>query len=786
MSATPPTEMDIDETGTGYRDPRDAETRRGLDRVPAALSGRFDVTQVLSSVRRPSQAVVMRVKDREARHASPDVPLVLKWYHHRFGPDPGVRRVLADRPAGPVAGLLECGTADGHPYELALSYGETDLARYHADRPGPLSTAFVRAVVEQLHEALVAVHARDIVHRDVTPDNIMVRIQNEDRPELVLIDFGASVYEPWHDRPHRRGWVGKPLYLAPEAAPHRQAVTPAVDWWSLGMVVAELAGGSHPIDFRGDEEVLTEVATHDPELPLVTEPRLLMLCRGLLTRAPENRWGGEQVASWLRGESPPVAPRTSGAPSHDLPPRSTLRPFPFMGREVTGPEELARLLEVNRVAAARLLARRNQRAELVCWLGQFIESPSRSSEESEQLDALRTELAEPPDARTTTRLINWLGPRLDVSHHGVPLDPLGIRRLAQAVADGDAEADAVLSDLLRYELLPLLAERPGGAGLDEVHRRWSAHRDAWRPLTHEIMSQAGPRDRGAARARLRHTDAVDAALLRLAREPGRVAAELTREAAAMRAALAVPLDWHARLVADPQDTLRLIAARLLADVAIDEAAARHGELAEAEAARLLSDDQDATAFWLRRLERPPTFGWALLGATLATVPWGFLIGLADVAGWASPRAVVLAWGQALPAAAVVFAVELSAAAFIGPPAYHPRRSLAGRLIATSERPARFARSHGLRTLLPSAAVLGAAAALGVYAVTVAPWAWPAGVVVALVVWTVRRMIAWRLELGRLRAGRAARRTGRPRGTPPADEENGYLTRRPPMPRGGVR
>lgn len=291
--------------------------------MPAALDGRFDLTQVLSSVQRPSQAVVLRVKDREARHASADVPLVLKWYHHRFGPDPGVRRILAEGPGGPggpVAGLLESGTADGHPYDLTLSYGETDLARYRADRPGPLPPALVRAVVEQLHAALVAVHARDIVHRDVTPDNIMVRIQNEDRPELVLIDFGAAVHEPQHDRPRRRDWVGKPLYLAPEAAPHRQAVTPAVDWWSLGMVVAELAGGSHPIDFRGDEEVLTEVATHDPELPLVTDPRLLTLCQGLLTRAPEHRWGGEQVAAWLRGR-----PRRS-RPAPPAPHCATSRP----------------------------------------------------------------------------------------------------------------------------------------------------------------------------------------------------------------------------------------------------------------------------------------------------------------------------------------------------------------------------------------------------------------------------------------------------------------------------
>ncbi|MEV8451284.1 protein kinase [Streptomyces sp. NPDC052095] len=764
MTAPPPTETDveIEEDGTGLHDPRDVETRRGLDRVPAALSGRFDLTQVLSGVRRPSQAVVLRVKDREARHAPADVPLVLKWYHHRFAPDPGVRRVLSEGPDGPVAALLENGVANGHPYELSLSYGETDLARYRDDRPGPLPSALVRAVVEQLHAALVVLHGRDVVHRDVTPDNIMVRIQNEDRPELVLIDFGAAVHEPQRDRPRRRGWVGKPLYLAPEAAPHRQAVTPAVDWWSLGMVVAELAGGSHPIDFRGDEEVLTEVATHDPELPLVTDPRLLLLCQGLLTRAPEHRWGGEQVASWLRGGSPPVAPRTSGAASRDLPPRRALRPFPFMGRAVTSAEELARDLDLNHGTARRMLASRARRAELVEWLDQFTDSPDRSAEENEELATLRAELAERPDPRTTVRLVNWLGPRREVSHHGVSLDAQGIHKLTGAVQNGTREAREVLKDLQRHELLPLLAGRPGGSGLDGTHRRWTEHLAAWNPLVREIAAH-GPADQGTARDRMRRTDAVEAILLRLAHQPGRDTATLVREADSTRAAMAMPLDWYDRLIADPDDVLRLVTAHLLAGVAVNEAAERHTALREAEAERTMAADLRATTAWIRRMDRRPMLGWALLGSVLATVPWGFVIGLADIAGWASQEAVVRAWAMALPAAAAVFALELSAAALIGPPGYHPGRSLAGRLIAGSSRPARFARSRGLRTLLPSAAFLAAMVALGVYAVTEAPWAWLTGTVVVLTVWTGYRVFAWHRSLHRPTLPVGTYRTPPPRG-----------------------
>ncbi|MFH9727381.1 protein kinase [Streptomyces sp. NPDC017254] len=766
MTTLPPTEWDP-EGFAGHADSGPEETRRGLDRVPAPLSERLDLTEVLGDVRRPAQAVVLRVKDREARHRDAAVPLVLKWYHRAFAPDPEASRVLTGDLGDHVVHILEHGTADGHPYELMPSYGETTLDQYHARHPGALPAPLVRTVVAHLHRALTALHDQELVHRDVTPDNIVVSTQNADRLDLVLVDCGAAVHTGRdEDTPRRRGWQGKPLYLAPEASIHRQSVTPAADWWSVGMVVAELAGGRHPIDYRGDEEVLAEIATHDPELPLVTDPRLLMLCHGLLTRAPEHRWGAEQVGRWLAGDSPLVAPRTTGAAPENLPPRSVAEPFAFLGRAITSTEELARQFDVQWRAADDLLARRGGRERLAAWLGQFTDAPGRSPEDARTLGELRELLAQPLTPPDMLRLLNWMGPRLPASWHGVPLDTLGIEQLEQEAVRGDDRGRGIVAALVRHALLPLLSTRPGGEGLDDVQRRWQDHRDGWRQATPDLFVRGGPADRRSAARLLRHGPDLDARLLRLAREPDRTTLRLLHRTA-WDPSRGDPPQWYRALRADEDNPLRLLAASLLAGLAHQEAERHQAESRAREWERLFAQETDARFHYLRRLDRQPTLGWALLGATVVTAPWTFVIGLADLLGRAEQSEVVVAWLLALPAAAVVFTLELWIAVYLGPPVYHPARSLAGLLIRSGERPARATRSRGRLGLAVAAAILVAIGALGLWAVVLAPWVWPAATVVALTVWTVRRWWTWRSSAREARLDRAAHRAGRTRVPGPA-------------------
>ncbi|MBA9049097.1 MULTISPECIES: protein kinase domain-containing protein [Streptomyces] len=741
--STPPTRVVPLEQG-GFTNAYAVETRPVLSEVPPELADRFLLVAELSRVRRPAEAVVLRVRDLTARHGAPEIPLVLKWYHRLHAPGPDVEqelRELAEEEAPHLERLLETGEAHGHPWHLYWSHGEEDLAGYHDDHPDGLRPEVVQSLVSQLYEAVTALHERGVVHRDITPDNIMVQTRRADTADLVLIDFGAAVHRPDEAEEPRTDWRGKPLYLAPEAGLLRQTVSEAGDWWSLGMVIAQLALGRHPVDFRRDEEVLAEIATHDPDLSGIGDRRTRRLCEGLLTRAPEKRWHAEQVGDWLDGKDPDVAPRTDERIYGDEETRRAIRPFPFMGREFIGTDALALHLDQNHVSAARMLAAADDRARLVEWLGQFESVGDRSPEELRRLAALRTELEPPPSVGTVVRLLNWLGPGLDVSWHGADLDVRGMRLLCQGARDGHADAVSLLRHLAEQPaVLTGLAQRPGGHGLDETGRAWRTLRAGWEPTVRELRGHEIGALPGAAAA-LRRTVAVDAWLLQLAREPERTRGRLTDDILRRRAQLPEHVPWFDALLDAREDDLRLLAAHLLYGQARFAAEELRRRRLVQETDRMLAADQAGLLAVLRRLDRLPTLGWALLGATLVTAPWTFVIGLADVLGRAPEDAVVTAWLEALPAAAFVFAVELWTAAYIGPPFYHPERSLAGLLIRHAERPGRLARTRAGRYI--TAALLVLAVFLGFYAIVLAPWVWPLASAVAVAVWSVRRCLAHR-------------------------------------------
>jgi serine/threonine protein kinase len=139
------------------------------------------------------------------------------------------------------------------------------------------------------------VHERGLVHRDLKPENLLVR--TVEPLDLVLGDFGtvraidASVR--W-----TRAW-GTPQYSPPEF--EGGEVSTAWDWWSFGMIVAEVTGGHHPFELPGgellqDRQIRSAVAQRPVDLSDVSDPRARLLCQGLLTRDRHHRWGGLEVA----------------------------------------------------------------------------------------------------------------------------------------------------------------------------------------------------------------------------------------------------------------------------------------------------------------------------------------------------------------------------------------------------------------------------------------------------------------------------------------------------------
>ncbi|MCC9687115.1 serine/threonine-protein kinase [Streptomyces sp. MNU103] len=110
---------------------------------------------------------------------------------------------------------------------------------------GPLPPAFVCTLLDQLLSGLAAVHAEDVVHRDVKPANVLLEATGRGRPKLRLSDFGIAMRLGEPRLTETDLVVGTPGYLAPEQMMGAEPDFPA-DLFAVGLVALYLLEGAKP------------------------------------------------------------------------------------------------------------------------------------------------------------------------------------------------------------------------------------------------------------------------------------------------------------------------------------------------------------------------------------------------------------------------------------------------------------------------------------------------------------------------------------------------------------
>ena len=166
------------------------------------------------------------------------------------------------------------------------STGPVCLAR--SGTGGPLPPAQVAELAEALASALAAVHAAGVVHRDVTPANVLLGPAGP-----ALIDFGLAHHHD-DDRLTRTGLVsGTAGYVAPEVIDGAEP-TAASDDWGLAATLAFAATGHAPFGTGMGAISATLAGDVRPDVPLT-------LARAL-TAAPQFRPSPGALARALADE----------------------------------------------------------------------------------------------------------------------------------------------------------------------------------------------------------------------------------------------------------------------------------------------------------------------------------------------------------------------------------------------------------------------------------------------------------------------------------------------------
>ncbi|KAL7476544.1 hypothetical protein ACHAW6_002400 [Cyclotella cf. meneghiniana] len=201
--------------------------------------------------------------------------------------------------------MVDCYEDEEHLHVVTEKYngGELfDKIIENTTNDGCFSEVESARIIKSIIEAVVYLHANEIVHRDIKPENILFESKDERSP-IKLIDFGLA-------RRHRRGealmstQVGTCFYMSPELL--KGKYDKSCDVWSIGVVAYILICGYPPFNGETDPDIFEAIKKGSFSFPskgwsgISDECKDFIKC--LLRKDPRKRFTADEALmhSWLK------------------------------------------------------------------------------------------------------------------------------------------------------------------------------------------------------------------------------------------------------------------------------------------------------------------------------------------------------------------------------------------------------------------------------------------------------------------------------------------------------
>ena len=211
---------------------------------------------------------------------------------------------------------------------FVMAYIKGDNLGQRLQQHGPIPPVEVRRILREVADALAYARHRNVIHRDIKPDNIII---DEETGRAMVTDFGIAraLTDSGDSRLTATGMaIGTPAYMSPEQSAGDHAIDGRSDLYSLGVVGYQMLCGQPPFVANNTPSMLVKhlsekpvpVDERWPDLPPDLS-RAVMIC---LEKDPNDRFPSAAAfsAALNGGSMPTLATRATTAP---VPPQQTRR-----------------------------------------------------------------------------------------------------------------------------------------------------------------------------------------------------------------------------------------------------------------------------------------------------------------------------------------------------------------------------------------------------------------------------------------------------------------------------
>jgi serine/threonine protein kinase len=246
--------------------------------------------------------------------------VAVKVIRPEFAADPGFRERFrqetdaARRVSGAFTAAVVDADPDGDPPWMATVYIPGPSLRERVAAGPPLGEGELHGLAAGLAEALRDIHRAGLIHRDLTPGNILL---SDDGPRV--IDFGVARAAVGKGLTRTGLAVGTPPFMSPEQVRGSAPVGPASDVFAFGSVMAYAATGRGPFDAADSFATAYRVVHEDPDLAGTPE-WLAPLLADCLAKSPAERPTPGELLRRLAAVSPAREEAPDAAPDQEEPP----------------------------------------------------------------------------------------------------------------------------------------------------------------------------------------------------------------------------------------------------------------------------------------------------------------------------------------------------------------------------------------------------------------------------------------------------------------------------------